>query len=195
MMNLSSITDWDLSVLRTIAEIRNDALTVFFKIITFIGDYGIFWIAVCFTLLLIPKTKRIGIYATCSLSLQLILGVVILKNIFDRDRPFIVDPTIDTIIKHPSDASFPSGHSSSSAATALSVFFQNKKLGTPLLILAVLIMFSRLYFEVHYLTDVIGGAVLGTAVAIFVYFALNRLEERHKIKNSNPESETGTETE
>ena len=41
----------------------------------------------------------------------------------------------------------------------------NKKMGIPAYILAILIAFSRLYLYVHYPTDVIASIILGTIFA------------------------------
>ena len=46
--------------------------------------------------------------------------------------------------------------------------------------LAVLIAFSRLYLFVHFPTDVLAGAVLGTAIALGVHRLLKRTEKRRK---------------
>ena len=48
------------------------------------------------------------------------------------------------------------------------------------LALAVLIAFSRLYLFVHFPTDVLAGAVLGTAIALGVHRLLKRTEKRRK---------------
>ena len=42
----------------------------------------------------------------------------------------------------------------------------------------MLIAFSRMYLFVHFPTDVLAGAVLGTAIAFGVHFCLNAKEER-----------------
>lgn len=181
-MILTSVTDWDFSVLDALDSLRSDVLTAILKGFTHISDAGIFWIALCLVLLIIPKTRRIGIYAFAALLLEFLCGEVMLKNIIQRERPFIQDPMIDTIIKHPGGYSFPSGHSASSCSVALSVFLQNKKLGIPLLIVAAIVMFSRIYFKVHFLTDIIAGCALGVAAALFIYFLFNRIERSRKFK-------------
>ena len=43
-----------------------------------------------------------------------------------------------------------------------------KKIGIPSLILATLISFSRIYIGVHYPTDIIAGALIGSIIAIIV---------------------------
>ena len=65
----------------------------------------------------------------------------------------------------PSDSSFPSGHTSSAFAAAVSIFLTNKKAGIMALILAVLIAFSRMYFFVHFPTDILGGILTGVICA------------------------------
>ena len=177
---MSAITSWDFSILEAIEGIRNEVLTFILRIFTYMGEAGWFWILLCIVLLIIPKTRKIGIYAAAALAIQFLLGEVLTKNLVCRDRPFIQHPDIDTIIKHPSGYSFPSGHTSSSISVALSVFFHNKKLGAPLIVIAIIIIFSRLYFEVHFPTDIIGGLILGTAMAIIVYFVLGHFFKKKK---------------
>ena len=170
---MNAITEWDLSALRAIEGIRNDVLTFIMKFFTYMGDKGILWISLCILLIAIPKTRKIGIYAAAALAFQFILGEGLLKHLICRDRPFAFDDSINTIITRPTTYSFPSGHTSSSMAVSFSVFFQNKKLGAPLVLIAFMIAFSRLYFMVHFPTDIIGGFVLGLSAAIAVFFILN----------------------
>ena len=53
-------------------------------------------------------------------------------------------------------------------ASEVSVFMNYKRIGIFTLVFAALIGFSRLYFFVHYPTDVIFGAVLGTIIGYCV---------------------------
>ena len=69
--------------------------------------------------------------------------------------------------------SFPSGHSVSafSAAVVLTYTAKNKSWGTLLLILAVLVAYSRLYLSEHFLQDVTFGSALGILVSsVWLYF-------------------------
>ncbi|MBR6045281.1 MAG: phosphatase PAP2 family protein [Ruminococcus sp.] len=176
------ITEWDLLVLEAVGDMRNPVLTFILRIFTHLADAGIFWIFVCLMLILYPRTRRIGIFAAVALAAQVLLGEVLIKHIVCRERPFFYVPSIDTIINHPTSYSFPSGHTSASFAVSLSVLFQNRKLGLPLLVAAFLIGFSRMYFMVHYPTDVICGMLLGTLTAIAVFFILGYLSKKHSIK-------------
>lgn len=150
--------------------------------VTLSGDNGYIWIALCIVLLCIPKTRRIGVFTAVTLITEVILNDGIIKGIIARERPFIQNSAIDTIIRQPSGYSFPSGHSASSFAAATAVYMHNKKLGIPAYILAALIAFSRLYFYVHFPSDVIIGSLLGVLIGIGVNKLLNyilkRLEER-----------------
>ena len=62
--------------------------------------------------------------------------------------------------------SFPSGHTSSAFAACAAILFLNKKIGIPAMIFAAIMGFSRIYVEVHYCTDVIGGAIVGIIYAV-----------------------------
>ena len=62
--------------------------------------------------------------------------------------------------------SFPSGHTSSAFAACAAILFLNKKIGIPAMVFAAIMGFSRIYVEVHYCTDVIGGAIVGIIYAV-----------------------------
>ena len=62
--------------------------------------------------------------------------------------------------------SFPSGHTSSAFAACAAILFLNKKIGIPAIVFAAIMGFSRIYVEVHYCTDVLGGAIVGIIYAV-----------------------------
>jgi undecaprenyl-diphosphatase len=63
---------------------------------------------------------------------------------------------------------FPSGHTAASAAFFATLALACWRIGTPLLLIPVLIAFSRMYVAAHFLSDVVCAAVLGFLTAYFV---------------------------
>ena len=64
-------------------------------------------------------------------------------------------------VRMPSSTSFPSGHSGSAAAFAVSVGDVLPRLRLPLRAAAAVVIFSRVYTGVHYPADVVVGAAVG----------------------------------
>ena len=97
-------------------------------------------------------------------------------------RPYDVNTAIAILIKKPLDFSFPSGHTAASFAAMTALFLAKmKKAWIAALVLAVLIAFSRLYFYVHYPTDVLGGAVVGILSGIIGYAIVEKIDKRRKV--------------
>lgn len=146
------------------------------KFITLLGDGGFVWLVVAAVMLFFKKTRVCALVMIASLAVGYILNDFVLKLIFSRPRPFAVHPEFADFItgmglKLPSGYSFPSGHAFSSFNCAMIICLFNKKLGAGAFVMAVLIGFSRIFFCVHYPTDVLAGAILGICVATAVYVA------------------------
>lgn len=87
------------------------------------------------------------------------------KHLFHRRRPSIHDTSIAPLVKTPSSSSFPSGHSATAGAGALSLSVLYPALAFLLVPAGLLTMVSRIYLGVHYPFDVFVGALIGVATA------------------------------
>jgi undecaprenyl-diphosphatase len=116
-------------------------------------------------------------------------SVLLFKNIFQRPRP-CHDPALAHIVHIVRDKcggqyGFVSSHATNHFA--ISVFlipFLGKKLKyfTPLILMwAAIISYSRIYLGVHFPGDVIGGAVLGSALGLAISIIC-----RYALKIPNP---------
>lgn len=166
----NTLLELDGNILLWIQEnIRNEFLTPIMTFITHLGDSGWFWIVLALVLVILKKTRPVGFLMAASLFGSLIVNNVILKNLVARTRPYEAVEGLHRIIEAQVDLSFPSGHTGSSFAAAVVIFIMcPKKAGVPALILAFLIMLSRLYVGVHYPTDVLAGMITGTLIAVCV---------------------------
>lgn len=156
--------------------IRNPVLDGFFRAVTHLGDGGGIWIIAALFLFFSEKSRRASIAVLLALLLTFLLNNLLLKNIFARTRPYEAVEGLLALIPAPRDYSFPSGHTASSFAAAISMYWNLPRLfGVCAVVLAVLIALSRLYVGVHYPTDVLGGAA-GGAIAAYMagYFLKSR---------------------
>lgn len=161
-------------------HLRIEQLDPIMKGITFLGDYGWFWIVLGVVLIARKKTRMSGFAVELSLLFSLLVNNILLKNLVARVRPYEVIPSLDLIVKAAVDFSFPSGHSGASFAAATAIFCtMPKKYGIPALVLAALIAFSRLYVGIHYPTDVLVGVLDGIVFGILAVHLLKWLEKKN----------------
>jgi membrane-associated phospholipid phosphatase len=144
-----------------------------FRVITYLGD-GVVFVPIVIILLFVRFYD-----ALATTALALVLGIVtsVLKRWLyaDAGRPIThIDnsllyfvPGVDVHSHH----SFPSGHTAT--IFGLVVFFSllsgRKNVSVLLLIIGLLVGYSRIYLLQHFLIDVTVGAILGTTTALLVY--------------------------
>ncbi len=95
-----------------------------------------------------------------------VVETYIIKYAVNRPRPYATHPDLKPLSEEKS-RSFPSGHTSSafSIATSLSLNFPKWYVIVPAYAWASATGYSRMYLGVHYPSDVLTGAVLGTGTA------------------------------
>lgn len=170
------IINADLAVLDFIREhFSNPVLDMFFKTITMFGEAGIFFIAVALVMVCFKKTRKTGFMLGAALAIGFLIGNLGIKPLVARVRPYEYDGRdIALIIEKLDDYSFPSGHTLAAFEAATVLMIRDRKhFGIAALVLAVLIAMSRLYLYVHYPSDVIGGAILGTIFGILGVLLVN----------------------
>lgn len=181
---LEAITQFDFAVLDFIRDnLRCDFLDWLMVFLSRIGEGGIIWFAIAIPMLFFKKSRFCGVTMIVSMGITLLLGEFLFKNLVGRVRPCNVNTEIEMLVKRPSSFSFPSGHTSSSFASATTLFLWNKKCGIATFALAALIAFSRLYNYVHFPTDIIAGALFGIFTSILVYYIFKKYQFDNKLEN------------
>lgn len=118
------------------------------------------------------------------------LGLMfLLKQLFNRPRPAI------PLLEHAKGLSFPSGHALMSVTfygLLIYIIFKGVKnknvkwsLITLLILLIMIIGFSRIYLRVHYASDVIAGYCIGFLWLVFAVWLLNKIE-KYSRRELNP---------
>lgn len=160
--------------------IRNDKLTIAMTNITNIARaYSL--IAITILLFFVIKNKKIPLMIAINL-VGVFLTSQIFKFIFRRARPDVL-----TLVSA-SGYSYPSGHTMvSTAYFAFITYLLCKKVKRKIdkigliifsSVMLVLIGFSRIYLGVHYLSDVIGGILLGIAFLMLYLTIINKEDDK-----------------
>jgi undecaprenyl-diphosphatase len=101
-----------------------------------------------------------------SAGLGLAVGKVI-SELVDRARPFVADPHgVHLFSGHAADPGFPSDHATAAFAIAVAILLRKRGWGIAALVLATVLSVGRVALGVHYPSDVLAGAALGTAAAL-----------------------------
>ncbi len=92
----------------------------------------------------------------------------LIKHLFPTVRPYLVNGGGTDVFINPVDGAFPSSHTAEAFAIAVTVFLHDRRVGWWFLGAALSIGIARVLANVHYPVDIVGGAFLGTLVAVLV---------------------------
>ena len=177
--------NWDINTLRDINVNRNKSLDGTFKFISNSTSPLAFGVPVIlfgvgyFQKDSLIKHKAIYLGTTVIISSIVALST---KRIIKRDRPFVTYPDIEKIGEGGS-YSMPSGHTSNAfaLATSVSVAYPKWYIIAPSFAWAGAVGYSRMHLGVHYPSDVIAGALVGSGSA-YLSYKLNKWLFHHRIK-------------
>lgn len=173
---IDSLIHWDRRMVHVVGESRKlNRLGRMFITATYLGD-GYIWVSLGLGLMLFGGTagrRYVGVGFGVTAANIAIFRLI--KALSGRMRPeSIIPASLRTRIDK---YSFPSGHATTSFGLAWVVFnaYPHILIQTSVYVVAVTIAFSRVFVREHYPLDILGGALLGSAVAISLFPLLSRL--------------------
>lgn len=143
------------------------SLDSFMIVLTRISDKGFFWFFIALVLLLMRRT--IGLRPGVMLLVGIGIGGIlenILKPIFTRSRPPLVEEHIRQLVELPVSYSFPSGHAVVSFVSMYVLYRLFPRSIYWTLPCALVMAYSRVYVGVHYPIDITAGALVGLVAGI-----------------------------
>lgn len=171
---------FELSILNWIqTNCRTDFLDKFLPAVSDLCAHGEIWILLAVGLLIHKKYRRLGMVLALALILDGLCCNMILKPLIARSRPFQLNLTVALLVSQPTDWSFPSGHTAASFAAVGALLAEKSRLWKPAFVLATVIAFSRLYLYVHWPSDVLAGALLGTFLGFLSSWLFKRVSQAH----------------
>lgn len=138
---------------------------------TRLGDGGAIWLLFSLLFICSSEMRGTGISVFSCVAICALVGNFAIKPLFKRTRPCNINISLPMLLRRPLDSSFPSCHTLTSFAAAVTISQAGGLLGTTSLIFASLISFSRMYLYVHYPSDVVIGAVMGIAAGRLFFFS------------------------
>jgi undecaprenyl-diphosphatase len=163
------IRDLDRALFRTVFGVKWTPFTSVMRVFTVVGTAGALWgflAAAAFLFTGLKASHLVIPWTAVAASWTLAEGA---KYLFNRARPFIWDTEIAPLTKTPSSSSFPSGHSATAAAGALTLSILYPPFSPAFVLAGFLVVLSRVYLGVHFPIDVLAGVLIGTATSGLVF--------------------------
>ena len=175
------IQQLDEQALVWIAEhLRCALLDPFMKLYTQLGNTGMLFIVLGLVMLCFQRTRRAGASALCAMLIGLIVVNFTIKPLVARERPWLVIENFVNLVPEGDPNSFPSGHTNAAFAFALAVCMSapERWMKIAAVCAAAVMGLSRLYVGVHFPSDVLAGAVIGSLCGLLGAWVVKKAWER-----------------
>ncbi|MGA9871674.1 MAG: phosphatase PAP2 family protein [Rhodococcus sp. (in: high G+C Gram-positive bacteria)] len=162
------IHTWDTRLFDRTAASRASAADPVLRALSTAADHSALWIATAGLLAARPgRSRRGAVRGLLAVAGASALANGVLKPLMPRPRPgYDRTPLVRRLLSPPVSSSFPSGHAASAAAFVAGVALESPLAGTALAPVAAAVCYSRVHTGVHWPSDVIAGAALGTGIAL-----------------------------
>lgn len=148
------------------SRLHNKFLNLFFYYLTNLGGATFTIIATLAVWQFAPSPwGRAGLQAAVALAISHV-PVAIVKKLYPRIRPYLAIPETITFRNPLTDHSFPSGHTTAIFSVTVPFMLTDPLMILLLLPFALIVAVSRMYLGLHYPSDVLVGAAIGTSVAM-----------------------------
>ena len=175
------IQQLDEQVLVWIAEhVRCALLNPFMMLYTQLGNTGMLFIVLGVLMLFYKPTRKAGFSALCAMLIGLIVVNFTIKPLVARERPWLVIENFVNLVPEKDPNSFPSGHTNAAFAFAISACLSAPKkwMKITAVCMAAVMGLSRLYVGVHFPSDVLAGAVIGSLCGLAGAWVVGKVWER-----------------
>lgn len=162
------VSDLDRAVTRAVSEIPPSALDPAMKAVSVAANHSLLWLVVGGLLASRRgSSRKAALRGLSSIAVASTTANAVLKPLLPRRRPAASElPAYQKLTDPPTSSSFPSGHAASAAAFATAVAMESPKLGLAVAPLAATVAYSRVHVGVHWTSDVVAGAAVGTGIAL-----------------------------
>ena len=132
------------------------------------ADHSVLWFAIAVVLVTRKgATRRAAMRGVLSIAATSFTANAVFKPLLPRRRPPNQElATLPAFRDVPSSSSFPSGHAASAAAFSTAVALECRNAGLAVAPLAAAVAYSRIHNGVHWTSDVIVGAAVGSGIAL-----------------------------
>jgi len=155
----------------------------------YMTDLGNGWTTIALSAILLLFNYGKALFMAIAYAVTSIIAQII-KHIFDAPRPSLYFQNqlshihlvqgVDMLRLH----SFPSGHTVTAFSTTVLITYwcKNKLWGFPLLLVAILVGYSRMYLSEHFFEDVTAGSVIGVITTVALISWLDNKKFLHSAK-------------
>jgi undecaprenyl-diphosphatase len=165
---LDQIYEIDRGITRWIGQQPPSPLDVAMKGLSAAANHSMLWFAIAAALAVRKgATRRAALRGVLSIAATSFTANTVLKPLLPRRRPPAHElPAYQLLPDPPTSSSFPSGHAASAAAFTTAVALECPKAGLAIAPLAAAVAYSRVHVGVHWTSDVLAGAAVGSGIAL-----------------------------